>query len=43
MMSISYNRYPKEMKEAIAARLLEEDVAVMDIPKEIGVGINNEI
>ncbi len=33
-------RYPKEMKEAIVARLLEEDVVVMDIQKETGVGIN---
>jgi len=39
-MSMSYNRYPKEMKEAIVARLLEEDVVVMDIQKETGVGIN---
>nr|WP_148661897.1 transposase [Butyrivibrio hungatei] len=37
---MSYNRYPKEMKEAIVARLLEEDVVVMDIQKETGVGIN---
>ena len=39
-MSMSYNRYPKEMKEAIVARLLEEDVVVVDIQKETGVGIN---
>lgn len=37
---MSYNRYPKEMKEAIVARLLEEDVIVTDIQKETGVGIN---
>ncbi len=37
---MSYNRYPKEMKEAIVARLLEEDVIVMDIYKETGIGIN---
>ncbi|SCX97123.1 Transposase [Lachnospiraceae bacterium XPB1003] len=37
---MSYNRYPKEMKEAIVARLLEEDVIVMDIHKETGIGIN---
>ena len=37
---MSRNRYPKEMKEAIIARLLEEDVVVMDIHRETGVGIN---
>lgn len=37
---MSYNRYPKEMKDAIVARLLEEDVVVMDVQKETGGGIN---
>lgn len=38
--SMSYNRYPKEMKEAIVAKLLEDDVTVMDVQRETGVGIN---
>lgn len=37
---MSNNRYPKEMKEAIVAKLLEEDVTVMDVQRETGVGIN---
>ena len=37
---MGYNRYPKEMKEAIVAKLLEDDVTVMDVQREIGVGIN---
>ena len=37
---MGYNRYPKEMKEAIVAKLLEEDVTVMDVQRETGVGIN---
>ena len=31
---------PKEMKEAIVAKLLEDDVTVMDVQRETGVGIN---
>lgn len=27
-MNMGYNRYPKEMKEAIVAKLLEDDVRV---------------
>ena len=37
---MSYNRYPKEMKEAIIARMLESDESVMEIQRETGVGIN---
>lgn len=37
---MSRNRYTKEMKEAVVARLLEVDVVVMDIHRETGVGIN---
>ena len=37
---MGYNRYPKEMKEAIVAKLLEDDVTVMDVQRETGVGIN---
>ena len=40
MKSLSNNRYPKELKEAIVAKLLEEDVTVMDVQRETGVGIN---
>lgn len=39
-MNMGYNRYPKEMKEAIVAKLLEDDVTVMDVQRETGVGIN---
>lgn len=39
---MSYNKYPKEMKEAIIARMLEGDetVTVTDIQRDTGVGIN---
>lgn len=37
---MSYNRYPKEMKEAIIARMLEGNETVTDIQRETGVGIN---
>lgn len=37
---MSYNKYPKEMKEAIIARMLEGDEAVTDIQRDTGVGIN---
>ncbi|SEQ69345.1 transposase [Butyrivibrio sp. TB] len=37
---MSFNKYPKEMKEAIVARLLEEDEIVSDIHKKTGIGIN---
>jgi transposase len=37
---MSYNKYPREMKEAVVAKLLEEDVIVTDIQKETGIGIN---
>ncbi|CBK75319.1 Transposase [Butyrivibrio fibrisolvens 16/4] len=37
---MSYNRYSKEMKESIVVTLLEEDVVVMEMQKETGVGIN---
>ncbi len=37
---MSYARYPKEMKEAIIARMLEGDETVTDIRRDTGVGIN---
>lgn len=37
---MSYNRYPKEMKESIIARLISGDESVTDIQRETGVGIN---
>lgn len=37
---MSYNKYPKEMKEAIIARMLEDDETVTDIKRDTGVGIN---
>ena len=37
---MSYNKYPKEMKEAIMARMLEGDETVTDIQRDTGVGIN---
>ena len=37
---MSYNKYPKEMNEAIMARMLEGDETVTDIRQDTGVGIN---
>lgn len=37
---MSYNKYPKEMREAIVARMLEGDETVTDIQRDTGVGIN---
>ena len=37
---MGYNRYPKEMKEAVVSRLLEEDVIITDIHRETGIGMN---
>ena len=37
---MSYNKYPKEMKEAVIARLIEDGAVVMDIHRETGIGIN---
>lgn len=37
---MSYNRYPKEMKEAIIKRLISGEETVTDIQRETGVGIN---
>lgn len=37
---MSYNKYPKEMKESIIARLISGEEIVTDIQRETGVGIN---
>lgn len=37
---MSYNKYSKEMKEAIIARMLEGDETVTDIQRDTGVGIS---
>jgi len=37
---MSYNKYPKEMKESIVVRMLQGDESVTDIQRETGVGIN---
>lgn len=37
---MSYNRYPKEMKESIIARMISGEETVTDIQRETGVGIN---
>lgn len=37
---MSYARYPKEMKEAVVARMLERDETVTDIQRDTGIGIN---
>lgn len=37
---MSYNKYPKEMKDAIISRMLEGDETVTDIQRDTGVGIN---
>lgn len=37
---MSYNKYPKEMKEAIIARMLEGDETVKDIQRDTRVGID---
>ena len=40
---MSYNKYPKEMKEAIIARMLEGDETVTDIQRDTGVGIGSVV
>lgn len=39
-MAMSYNKYPKEMKETVITRLLEGDETVTDIQRDTGIGIN---
>ena len=40
MSEMSYAKYPKEMKEAVIARMLEGDETVTDIQRDTGIGIN---
>lgn len=40
VIGMSYNRYPKEMKESIISRMLRGEETVTDIQRETGVGIN---
>ena len=37
---MSYTKYPKEMKEAVIARMLQGDETIMDIQRDTGIGIN---
>ena len=37
---MSYSKYPREMKEAVIAKLLEEDVIISDVQRETGIGMN---
>ena len=37
---MSYAKYPKEMKEAVIARMLQGDETIMDIQRDTGIGIN---
>ena len=38
--SMSYNKYPKEMKDSIIARLVSGEETVTDMQRDTGVGIN---
>ena len=37
---MSYNKYPKEMKEAVVARMLSGEETMADINRETGININ---
>lgn len=37
---MSYAKYPKEMKEAVIARMLQGNETVTDIQRDTGIGIN---
>ncbi len=37
---MSYNKYPKEMKEAIVARMLSSKETIADINRESGINIS---
>ena len=36
---MSYNKYPKEMKDAVAARMLSGEETITDINRETGINI----
>ena len=40
VIRMSYAKYPKEMKEAVIARMLQGDETVTDIQRDTGIGIN---
>lgn len=40
VIGMSYAKYPKEMKEAVIARMLQGDETVTDIQRDTGIGIN---
>ena len=37
---MSYNKYPKEMKEAVVSRMLSGEETMTDINRETGININ---
>lgn len=37
---MSYNKYPKEMKDAVVARMLSGEEMMADINRETGININ---
>ena len=39
-MTMSYNKYPKEMKDAVVSRILSGEETLSDICRETGININ---
>jgi len=39
-MAMSYNKYPKEMKDAVVSRILSGEETLSDICRETGININ---
>lgn len=39
-MTMSYNKYPKEMKEAVVSRILSGEETLSDISRDTGININ---
>ena len=40
LMAMSYNKYPKEMKDAVVSRILSREETLSDICRETGININ---
>jgi len=40
VMVMSYNKYPKEMKDAVVSRILSGEETLSDICRETGININ---
>ena len=40
VMTMSYNKYPKEMKDVVVARMLSGEETMADINRETGININ---